>query len=506
MPYKILLFLLLFHFHKGHSEVQYSELWGKEGELWSASSQLPDFSFAGYRSGESSLPHIPVSSKITDFGVVPNSGQDVTAAFKKAIAASQGGAIFIPEGHYLLSDILWIKKSNIVLRGAGPGKTILEFTKDLEDVRPNMGQTTSGKTTSNYSWSGGFIWFKGSFREKFISKITGEQSRGSQEIEVAKSANLQLGQYIIIELTEDEDRSLIQELYSNDTGDISNLKRTVKTKLTTKITAIEGNQISIERPLPFDLKLKWKPFIKTFNPSVTESGVENLSISFANTAYQGHFTERGKNGIAFNAVAYCWVRNVHFQNCDSGLFMNGQFCTASKLVFKSDRLQIKNNNRGYTGHHGLSAGKDCLFEDFDFQTHFIHDLGLNYGNSGNVFKNGKGVNLSLDHHRQAPYDNLFSNFDAGIGSDLWRCGGGKGLGKHCGARGTFWNIKTQKKIDYPKDDFGPNSLNFIGLNFKKDAQSQVFKHEDIKNNTVSPEDLHSAQLKKRLKQRPKLQK
>ncbi|EDM28686.1 hypothetical protein LNTAR_08954 [Lentisphaera araneosa HTCC2155] len=158
MPYKIILFLLLFHFHKGHSEVQYSKLWGKEGELWSASSQLPDFSFAGYRSGETPIPDIPTTSKITDFGVVPNSGQDVTAAFKKAIAASQGGAIFIPEGHYLLSDILWIKKSNIVLRGAGPEKTILEFTKDLEDVRPNMGQTTSGKTTSNYSWSGGFIY------------------------------------------------------------------------------------------------------------------------------------------------------------------------------------------------------------------------------------------------------------------------------------------------------------------------------------------------------------
>jgi hypothetical protein len=154
---------------------------------------------------------------------------------------------------------------------------------------------------------------------------------------------------------------------------------------------------------------------------------------------------------------------------------------------------------GYTGHHGLSAGNDCLFEDFDFQTHFIHDLGLSYATRGNVFKNGKGINLSLDHHRQAPYENLFSNLDAGIGSDLWRSGGGKGLGKHCGARGTFWNIRTQQKLDYPKDDFGPPSLNFIGLNFKDKLRESIFEHEQIDQAKIFPGDIHSAQILRRWK-------
>ena len=31
--------------------VRYSDLWGMNGELWDSSSRLPDFSFAGYRSG-----------------------------------------------------------------------------------------------------------------------------------------------------------------------------------------------------------------------------------------------------------------------------------------------------------------------------------------------------------------------------------------------------------------------------------------------------------------------
>jgi hypothetical protein len=302
---------------------QYSKLWGKEGELWSPSNQLPDFSFAGYLCGNKEIPHIKATSTVSDFGAIPNSDQDMTQAFKDAIAASSGGAISIPAGRYLLSDILWIKKSNLVLRGEGPGKTILEFTKDLEDIRPNMGKTTSGKSTSNYSWSGGFIWLKGSYGEKFISKINQESLRGTYKISLDDSEKLVMGQYITIELTEDNEKQLIHELYSNDCGDITNFKRTTKAKFTSKILQLNQQTIVLERPLPFDIKLKWKPIVKTFNPTLTHSGIENMTIAFPNSPYEGHFSERGKNAVAFNAVAHSWVTDVRFQNCDSGIFMNG---------------------------------------------------------------------------------------------------------------------------------------------------------------------------------------
>ena len=90
-----------------------------------------------------------------------------SSAFTKAIEATDMGAITIPPGRYIVSDIIWIKKPNIVLRGAGPGKTVIYCPRTLEDVRPNMGATTSGKPTSNYSWSGGFIWVKGKFSNTY---------------------------------------------------------------------------------------------------------------------------------------------------------------------------------------------------------------------------------------------------------------------------------------------------------------------------------------------------
>ena len=133
----------------GHIQGQsYSELWGKNGEKWTPASRLPDFSFAGYHSGEKALPKTSVTTNVKDHGAKGDGKTDDTAAFKKAIAATNKGAILIPAGRYLISDILWIKKSNIVIRGEGTQQTVLHFTRELEDVLPNMGSTSSGKTTS----------------------------------------------------------------------------------------------------------------------------------------------------------------------------------------------------------------------------------------------------------------------------------------------------------------------------------------------------------------------
>ncbi|MDO4228427.1 MAG: right-handed parallel beta-helix repeat-containing protein [Capnocytophaga sp.] len=62
----------------------------------------------------------PNAVKITDYGVVPNDGQDDTQAFQTAIdevAKKGGGTILVPNGHYTLDAIKSVfLKSNITLR------------------------------------------------------------------------------------------------------------------------------------------------------------------------------------------------------------------------------------------------------------------------------------------------------------------------------------------------------------------------------------------------------
>lgn len=478
---------------------RYSDLWGRAGEKWSPQSRLPDFSFAGYHFGEDRLPFVKSVTSVRRYGAKGDGRTDDTRAFIEAIDATDRGAILVPPGRYHLTDIIRIKKPNVVLRGAGPDKTVLFFSKGLEEVKPNPGYTTSGRPTSNYSWSGGFLWVTGDYRGRAVSRITSETKRGARTISVQKAVGLKTGQRVTVRLRDDGGRTLLNHIYSGDTGDTRKIRHAITPGMVSRIAAIQGSTITLERPLRFDIRKSWSPTLRTFNPSVVEVGIEELSIEFPNTPYRGHFTEIGLNGIALNGVSDCWVRNVHVKNGDSGIFASGMFCTLEKIVLSSERKPAGST----TGHHGITVGTDNLCRDFDFRTHFIHDFTVSNLASGNVIKNGRGVDLSLDHHKRAPYENLFCNIHIGRGGDMWRCGGGAALGKHCAARGTFWCIRADRDQSFPPDRFGPPSMNLVGIRTKASSRKEIDGKwfEAIPSDELHPADLHAAQLKRRLRLR-----
>ncbi|MCP4093625.1 MAG: hypothetical protein GY747_09260 [Planctomycetes bacterium] len=474
----------------------YSELWGVEGEKWSNTSRLPDFSFAGYHHSEIASPLVDVVANVKNFGAVGDGQADDTQAFLDAIAKVDAGAILVPEGRYKITQILTLSKSGVVLRGAGANKSVLFFPKSLTDIKPNWGNTTSGKPTSNYSWSGGLVRVQGSFQSKQLAKVTAAAKRGDQVLKVSAVDSLQVGQVVELRLVDDDSKSLTEFLYSGQPGDISNFKG-AKSSFVTKLLEVGEDSITFDRPLRFDVELAWQPTIYQFEPTVTEVGIEQLGFDFPVRDYQGHFSEVGYNAITMVNVAHCWVRDVRISNSDSGIFLGAKFCTLTGLVFDSERKP----KRGDTGHHGvILGGTDNVFTDFRFNTRFIHDLGLSANHSGNVFSNGSGVDLNFDHHRRGPYENLFTNIDVGLGTRMWTCGGGQKLGLHCGARGTFWNIRAQQAQKYPWRGFGPKSMNLIGVQTNSESVKEADGKwmEAIDPQSLSPQNLHEAQLARRL--------
>lgn len=473
----------------------FSELWGEHGEKWTPQSRLPDFSFAGYHSGEKAPPRPEPVANVRDFGAIGDGVHDDTAAFTKAIGTTREGVILIPAGRYLITDILWIKKPGLVLRGEGPDRSVLYFTRGLQEVLPNMSATTSGRPTSNYSWSGGFVWIKGDIRQETIAPISSENKRGDKTLTLKQEGAVSVGQRVMVEVHDDERRTLLDYLYSGDSGDVSKVRKDAKSVMVSRVHSVEGTRITLERPLRFDLRAEWTPVLKTYEPSVSECGVEDLGFEFPPTKYEGHFTEIGFNAMAVNQAADCWVRNVRIRNSDSGIFLAGMFCTADGILLESERPSGGN----FTGHHGLTPGTDCLIENFDFRTQFIHDISVDNFSAGNVVKNGKGVNLSLDHHKKAPYENLFCNVDMGKGTVVWSCGGGALLGKNCGARGTFWGLKSARLIPLPSAAFGPDSMNLIGLPVDHPSLLEPAGKwiEAVDSRRLQPADLHAAQLKRR---------
>ena len=474
----------------------YSELWGAAGEKWSPTSRLPDFTYAGYFRGEKAIPFVGVRLNVKDFGALGDGVHDDSDAFIEAIAELDSGAIFIPEGRYKITKILRIKKSNVVLRGAGADKSILFFPMPLNDIEPNWGATTSGRRTSNYSWAGGFVYMIGGFDSRELAEATAPAQRGDFSLHISSTEHLGVGQEIEIFQHDNSDNSLARHIYSGDPGNMGKLNGSTRVSLVTRITRIDGERITFDRPLRFDVSLQWQPLIRSFEPAVTQCGVENVGFEFPNTPYEGHFTEMGYNPIAMSGVAHCWVRNIHVKNCDSGLFISGKFCTLDCVVFESERKPDKTNNSN--GHHGIIlGGDDNIYSRFNYQQRFIHDITVS-GCGGNVIMDGRGDDLCFDHHKRAPYENLFTNINAGKGTRLWKCGGGRALGRQCAARGTFWNIRAVKPQKHP-GGFGPWSMNLVALTTDEKSEAALDDRwfEAIEPEKIWPRNIYEAQFLRR---------
>ena len=476
-----------------------SQLWGPAGEHWEADGRLPDFSYAGYRRGERPLPERRPDVSVKDFGAVGDGKTDDTAAFKRALDQAGGKVIAIPPGRYVITDILDIRKSGTVLQGAGPKKTVIYVPKPLEKIRSNMGETTSGRPTSNYAWSGGIIWARGRWTGKLLAKVTVPARRGQTALVVDRPDSFRVGDEVRLQLQDDADGSLTDHLYAGDPGDTDNLRGVQETWIA-RVVQVDGKarRVVLDRPLRTDVRLEWKPTLYGAHGSAEEIGIEHLAFEFPVTPYQGHFTELGNNAIALGGLRNSWVRDVEIRHADSGMFISGANITVTGVVWTSGRKT--NSNRNSTGHHGITlGGTDQLLTDFDFRTRFIHDITMSRGSAGNVVHNGRGEDLAFDHHKYANHANLFSNVDAGVGTNIFHSGGGARLGRHCGAWTTWWNIRTDRPVGFPAG-WATDAINIIGIRADSetvtDSKGRWF--EVIEPDRLRPRDLYESQLKRRL--------
>lgn len=480
-----------------HAET--SALWGESGESWDPAGRLADFSWAGYRSGEAPIPDYPVVARVTDFGAVTDDEGDDTEAFQRAVQDAPPGAILVPAGRYLLTDRVSIRRPGLVLRGEGPGQTVLFFPHGLEHIDPKPTTNSGGRELSGYSWSDGFLGIRGEQKGRNLSAVAASARRGENRITVEDPTPFSSDMEIMIEMRDDAGKSLVDYLYAGDAGDTSMLKEgSQRARQVLRVTAVEGNVLSFDRPLRYDVRPEWKPMLRSFEPSVAESGIESLTIEFPARAYGGHFTEVGYNGMVFANVRDCWVRDVEIVNADSGLFASSWFCTFQGMRFRTTEDAVA--FRGDFGHHGIMIGQsDNLVTDFDFQHRMIHDLTVSSTSAFNVFSNGGGVDLCFDHHKRAPHGNLFTNLDAGAGTRLWRSGGGANLGRHCAAWTTFWGIRTENPVEIQRN-WSPSLVNYVGLNLSGEAETTPDGRwvEPLSPTELAPRNLHEAQLARRL--------
>jgi len=477
-----------------------SELWGQHGEQWKETARLPDFSFAGYRCGEKPLPQLPNVVDVRKFGATGDGTTDDTAAFVAALKAAANGAVYVPEGRYVLTRELTLDKSRLVLRGAGPGKTILVLPQSLEQIH---GVHKTDGVKSSYAFSGGFVTLRGASKNTRLPALAREAKRGERELVFQQPPELKAGD--LLRLTLGNQKDLGREIEANqlDVGkDTFNHKNFVD--WVAPVAAVQGTTVTLARPLRLDVHLDWQPELYAWQPLVEDMGVEDLTFQFPGVPKKPHLQEEGFNAIQMHGCINSWVRNIEIIDADNGVICGGgRWCRIEKVTFKAAR------RKNPSGHHALWAtggSQDCLFQDFQLETQYVHDLSVEGFSSGNVFARGRGQALNFDHHRNGPYENLFTDLEAGDAHRLWDSSGRGDRGPHAGARETFWNIRYQRgkppavPAEFPE-------INVIGIRGYSNggAGPKEKAWVEAAHDPVEPPNLYEAQLQNRLHQAPATQ-
>ncbi len=492
---------------------QFSELWGTDGQRWTSQSRLPDYSFAGYHFGGDPIPDVPIQANVRDFGATGDGDSDDTLAFKNAMASVSSGAVYVPAGRYNITEILKVTRSNLVLRGAGRNQTILYFPKSLTEILGRAPDWAGIKGSGSWSWAGGVLWCEGRESGTRLTSVTASSRRGDATLTVASASDLSVGMTIRLVQHDALDRSLGEHLHAGYAKAGRGLTEVLEGRFVdwaARVSRLSGNRVTLDRPLRVDVRPEWKPEIFSSVPSVREVGLEDFTIEFPNAPYAGHHIEKGYNGIFMVGVHHSWVRNVTILDSDSGINIHNPdidfdltirnlatSSTISRAVTVTGlRLANQWRNKPINGHHGIAfeAVQDCLATDFVIDTQFEHDLTVDGTSCGNVFSRGRGRNINLDHHRGAPYENLFTQIDAGTGRRLWEGSGHGDQGPASGAGETVWNVLATDPPaavpDWPR-------LNLVGMTNWTTLKTDRTWIEAIAPQSLTPPNLYEAQLARR---------
>lgn len=209
------------------------------------------------------------------------------AEINSALASCPGGqTVYLAAGTYSIPGTV-IVPSNVTLRGAGAGQTIL-----------NAVGTSGGDVISMGSGSVPFNPYR----------ITNGAAAGSTSIEVSNAAGIQPGMYLVI--AEINNLTYVSTAGSGGNCNWCDGGWTDKGSLArgqiVKVVGVSGRTITIAPGLYSAYNNT--PLAVPFSMSEDHAGVEDLQVYANNTGYQANF--------GMSACANCWIKGVESNYAD----------------------------------------------------------------------------------------------------------------------------------------------------------------------------------------------
>lgn len=429
-----------------------SKLFVKEGKFYVRKEvdgfKLPDFSYAGYHSGEKAIPSIAVKNTIS-----PQSG-DNTAYIKSSLNASKGGALLLNPGVYNINSEIIIPP-NTVLRGSGTDKTFIVMNA-IKTTRMSAIVGNKSRLSSVNNWR---------TPEGLKIDIVGDIPKGTTQIAVKSVEKLVIGDFIVIknEVTDDFRKEYngvtsigSSTIWPTDLSSIKYLRR---------ITGITGQNITIDQPVLYELKSRDNACIIKISSMGEEIGLEDLSIGFTTPTDSEKYHALNVDGSAsdyhaadaifFGNVENGWIRNVKTfspSNSDYHIHSRGIVLQNSRKITVENcdigyPVNIGNGGNGYG--YVISMSNDCLIKDSVARS-TRHNFLFHFASAGNVISNCKSF-YSLfpnDFHHSLANSNLIENMEVIVEPKNSynqafvtknRGGGSTGAG-FTGINNVFWRI------------------------------------------------------------------
>ena len=263
--------------------------------------RIPDFSYAGYRYGQASIPAVAQVVRLT-----PATG-DQTARIQAALdqvgartpdARGIRGAVVLAPGTYEIRGTLRVHKSGVVLRGDGDGAsastdTILRATGDTPHQRAVV-----------VLGSGNGTWTETTPRTNITTSFV---TVGSLSFQVASAAGFAVGDNVVVRHPSTQawldavDRGGTNPDWTPGMIDIVYNRR---------IRAISGTTVTLDAPVynGLDRSRSQSYLAKITSNHITEAGVEDLRIDIVTAG--GEDENHAWNGVNVNGAQDSWVRNV----------------------------------------------------------------------------------------------------------------------------------------------------------------------------------------------------
>jgi hypothetical protein len=356
---------------------------------------------------------------VLDYGAVPNDGLDDTTAFQNAlyyaklrVLKNEGTVgLHIGEGHYDLSDILYIEGGGIYLLGEGREKTVLRFHNHLGDAFGLKGTPF----VRNFSWKFGMLWFcpdatrakRVNIQEAVVNGIELEEGSTFLPINVSE---LDLNEGDILRVILRGGEEMLREASGDKEFSITDHPKW--TILDNEgfwwyhninvVKQVRNTGFELRKPLRLGLVNGRELYVsKSGSELAIGGGISDLSIQFVvedNKKYK-HLHEKGYNAIFLQKVAGVTVEQVSVINADNALILEHSHHNSIHDVSAIGTRMA---------HHGVSLrnSHDNLVTRWRQSQPVRHGLGVQDFSSGNVFSKCILEQGTLDSHRGMPFDNL----------------------------------------------------------------------------------------------------